>query len=258
MSQRPKPNIIPGDYADRSLKGPSPLGTATLVGLRAADVLLQYSLLSRGWAASLVSRLGGQALSPLAPPGTASLLGLQPYYAVALAMALGSSAKHIVWVLCVSELALPVGAAATVAAFNSCVNSLNTALSVWALTSCAPPPAAAAATDGYLVALLANPAVGVGIALYAVGILAETVSEFQRKAFKADPKNKGKPYGGGLFAWATNVNYGGYLLWRVGYAMFCAGVPWGLALGGLLGWNFARRAIPALDTYCTRRVRFFF
>jgi Protein of unknown function (DUF1295) len=252
----PKPNIIPGDFADRSLKGPSPLGTATLVGLRAADVFLQYSLLSRGWAASLISRLGGQALSPLAPPGSASLLGLQPYHAVALAMALGSSVKHIVWALFVNEPALPVGAAATVAAFNSFVNSVNTVLSVWALTSCAPP--AAAATDGLLGALLANPAVGVGIVLYAVGILAEAVSEFQRKAFKADPKNRGKPYGGGLFAWATNVNYGGYLLWRVGYAMFCAGVPWGLGLGGLMGWHFAGRAIPVLDTYCTRRVRFFF
>lgn len=252
----PQPNIIPGDFADRSLKGPSPLGTATLVGLRAADVLLQYSLLSRGWAASLIARLGGQALSPLARPGTASLLGLQPYHAVALAMALGSSAKHVVWALFVSELALPVGAAAAIAAFNSSLNSLNTALSVWALTSRAPPPAAA--TDGLLAALLADPAVGVGIALYAVGILVETVSEFQRKAFKADPKNRGKPYGGGLFAWATNVNYGGYLLWRVGYAMFCAGVPWGLALGGLIGWHFAGTAIPVLDTYCTRRVRFFF
>jgi hypothetical protein len=255
-TSKANPNIIPGDYADRTLKGPSPLGTTTLVGLRAADVFLQYSLLSRGWATSLISRLGGQSVNPLAPPGTASILGLQPYHAIALSMALGSSIKHITWVLFVNELAMPVGNSFMIAAFNTVMNTLNTVLSVWALTSLAQPPAAT--LDGYFKALLSNPASMLGVALYTIGILTEMISEFQRKKFKADPKNKGKPYGGGLFAWATNINYGGYTLWRVGYAMFCAGVPWGVGIGGFIGWNFANRGIPVLDTYCTRKVCFYF
>lgn len=49
------------------------------------------------------------------------------------------------------------------------------------------------------------------------GILLELVSELQRKRFKDDPANKGKPYAGGLFSLARSINYGGYTLWRGGY-----------------------------------------
>jgi hypothetical protein len=248
------PNIIPGDFSDRTLKGPSPVATTIFVGLRTADVLLQYGILSRGWATSLISRLGGQPTSPLALPGTASILGLQPYHAIAVSMALGSAIKHIVWMLFVNEQVMPLSGAFIISAFNTCINSISTVLSVWALTSLAPPPTAT--LDGYFKTLLSNPTIVIAIALYTTGVLTETVSEFQRKAFKSKKENKGKPYGGGLFSWATNINYGGYTLWRAGYAMFCAGWGWGLGLGALMGWDFATRAIPILDTYCTGRVRF--
>ncbi|PYH90869.1 hypothetical protein BO71DRAFT_486738 [Aspergillus ellipticus CBS 707.79] len=49
-----------------------------------------------------------------------------------------------------------------------------------------------------------------------------------RTAFKKDPANKGKPYGDGLFSLATNINYGGYTVWRAG----CALVTGGFAVGG--------------------------
>ncbi|MBE3045920.1 hypothetical protein IMZ48_25935 [Candidatus Bathyarchaeota archaeon] len=35
------------------------LGTTVFVGLRAADAVLQYALLHKGWAASLIKKAGG-------------------------------------------------------------------------------------------------------------------------------------------------------------------------------------------------------
>ena len=80
------------------------------------------------------------------------------------------------------------------------------------------------------------------------------MSEIQRKVFKDKPENKGKPYGGGLFGLATNINYGGYTLWRAGYAVAAAGLPWGALVGAFFFYDFTTRAIPALDQYCTDRV----
>ena len=57
----------------------------------------------------------------------------------------------------------------------------------------------------------------VGQACFWMGILVELISELQRKSFKDDLANKGKPYAGGLFSLARSVNYGGYTLWRGGY-----------------------------------------
>jgi steroid 5-alpha reductase family enzyme len=62
----------------------------------------------------------------------------------------------------------------------------------------------------------------------------ELVSEIQRKFFKDRPENKGKPHGGGLFGLATNVNYGGYTLWRAGCACAASGPVWGVATGALM------------------------
>lgn len=245
-------NIIPGDLADRTLKGPSPVAATILVGLRAVDIYLQYSILSRGWATSLVSRLGGQSVSPFALPGTGSVLGLQPYHAIVLSMAIGSTLKHVIWMLFINEQVMPIGGAFLVPTINTVFNSINTVLSVWALTSLAPPPSAT--LEDSFKSLLSNPTVAIGITVYLIGLLTETVSEFQRKAFKSKSENKGKPYAGGLFSLATNINYGGYTLWRAGYAMFCAGWTWGLGFGAFVGWDFCTRAIPILDIYCTRKV----
>ena len=51
-----------GDYVDRSNKDPSPLGRSIFVGLRAADAVLQFSILQRGWGTSLIQRLGGSVV----------------------------------------------------------------------------------------------------------------------------------------------------------------------------------------------------
>lgn len=82
----------------------------------------------------------------------------------------------------------------------------------------------------------------------------ELVSEVQRLMFKRNPENKGKPYGGGLFSLATNINYGGYTLWRAGAAVSAAGLGWGAIMGGFFFHVFTTSAIPSLDRYCTGKV----
>ncbi|MCJ1455121.1 hypothetical protein MMC28_005475 [Mycoblastus sanguinarius] len=233
-------------------KKPSPLGTSLFVGLRAADVVLQYSILQRGWGAQLIQNLGGSAVAfstPREPP--LAYLGLGPYPAIMSALALGSSTKQILWILGVSEQEMTPAAAVVISVFNTVVNTLNTMFSLWTLTSAAPQMAtqSASITD----VITSSPLIMVGLTLYVVGISTELFSEVQRKSFKNKPENKGKPYGGGLWSWATNINYGGYTLWRAGYAVAAGGLPWGAVVGAFQFHDFVSRGIPVLDRYCTER-----
>lgn len=75
----------------------------------------------------------------------------------------------------------------------------------------------------------------------------------QRKLFKSQSKNRGRPYGGGLWAYATNINYGGYTLWRAGYAAVAGRLGWGGLVGAFVGSDFMKRAIPSMDRYCEER-----
>ena len=86
------------------------------------------------------------------------------------------------------------------------------------------------------------------------GILTETISEIQRSQFKKDPANAGKPYSGGMFGWARNINYGGYLLWRTGFALAAGGPVSALIVGAFFYQNFVTSSIPELDDYCQKRV----
>ncbi|EEB94925.1 hypothetical protein MPER_06187, partial [Moniliophthora perniciosa FA553] len=58
----------------------------------------------------------------------------------------------------------------------------------------------------------------------------------QRKRFKDDVRNVGKPYTGGLFGLARHINYGGYMLWRTGFAI--AAEKYGIA------WTNYKRQVP--------------
>ncbi|KAL8945901.1 MAG: hypothetical protein Q9222_007624 [Ikaeria aurantiellina] len=236
------------DLASRE-KRPSPLGSTLFVGLRAADAVLQYHILRQGWATDAVTYLGGQAV----PTVGAGPLGLTPYGAVLTALGAGTSFKHVLWQVAISEQEMKPGAAVLISAFNTLFNSANTLLLAWALSSAAPVDLPPSASIGEV--LLSSPSLLTGVSLFGLGIVTELFSEFQRKAFKAKPENKGKPYGGGLWSLATNINYGGYTLWRTGYAMAAAGPVWGLAIGGWFFYDFASRAIPVLDRYCTDKVR---
>ncbi|RAK80172.1 uncharacterized protein BO72DRAFT_13324 [Aspergillus fijiensis CBS 313.89] len=244
MSDPPKPLH---DNVSRT-KSSSPLGRAVFIGLRAADVWWQYSLFSQGWASQLITKLGGSPVvagNVWATPSSS----LHIYYHLVSFLSLGSSIKQIAAMLFVSEQETPVGSAALIAFFNTAFNTINTLLAIWSRTSQAP----ASTNKTLLDFILANPTVTIGFSAYLIGILTEAVSEFQRRAFKKDPANKGKPYGGGLFSLATNINYGGYTVWRAGYAMVTGGWPWAATTFGFFFWDFAVRGVPVLDDYLVGR-----
>ena len=210
-----------GDAQSREKK-PSPLGTSIFVGLRAADAVLQYSIFQRGWGSQLIQSLGGSVV-PFATPRDPVLVyfGLGPYPAILSALALGSSLKHVGYTLGISEQEMKPEFAVMIGVLNTVFNTLNTMFSLWTITSAAPQMAtqSASITD----VITANPALMLGLGLYTLGMVTEIGSEVDRKRFKDKPENKGKPYGGGLWSWATNINYGGFTLWRTGYAVSAAG-----------------------------------
>ena len=122
----------PKDWDNQSReKKPSPLGTSIFVGLRAADTVLQYSILQRGWGSQLIQSLGGSVV-PFATPRDPALayFGLGPYPAILSALALGASTKHVAWVLGVSEQEMLPTGALMIGVFNSVVNTLNTMFSL--------------------------------------------------------------------------------------------------------------------------------
>lgn len=236
-------------------KKPSPVAKSIFVGLRAADVFWQYNLLTRGWGIRLIEKLGGHAVSPLHIFNPLSITGLQPYYALVGLLSLGSSAKQIIHMTFIFEQSLTVGTGVTISVFNIIFDTFNTLLSLLALTS---PVASIPESNTLLDTFSSSPMVALGLGAYAVGLLVEAGSEFQRKAFKQDPRNKGKPYGGGLFSLATNINYGGFTVWRAGYAMVCGGFAWGAMTFGLFFYDFASRGVPVLHEYMTEKVSFHF
>ena len=232
-------------------KNASPVGKAIFIGLRALDVWWQHNLLTRGWATQAIEWLGGQSVSGTKILTSASVTTLQPYYGLVSLLSLGSSIKQIATMIFVSEQETSVASAITIAGFNTIFNSVNTLLSVWAVTSQAPGPVS---PSNLAKLLLANPLVAIGASAYLIGILTEAISEFQRTAFKKNPANKGKPYGGGLFSLATNINYGGYTVWRAGYALVTGGIPLAALTFSFFFYDFAARGVPVLDEYLTNRV----
>lgn len=229
----------------------SPIGTSIFVGLRSADVVLQYSLLQREWGASLIETLGGRALQSSTAVGN-GILGLTPYATIISAMALGSTVKQLINHLFIAEQEMLPAAASVISLLNTILNSTNTLLSLWVISSACPAFSTPSASIMDVVS--SSPTLAVGTGLYVLGIFIELYSEIQRKVFKSKPENKGKPYGGGLWSLATNINYGGYTLWRSGYAMTAAGWPLGLAIGAFFFYDFTSRAIPVMDEYCTEKV----
>lgn len=232
------------------IKEPSPLGKSVFVGLRAADVFWQYNLLRRGWGIQLIEKLGGHAVPSSLVLSPVTLTRLHPYYGLVTLLSLGSSIKQILHIVFVSEQAMDAGSGFAIALFNTIFNTVNALLSLWAVTS----PVASGLDSTNLVKTILSPPIAIGLASYAIGLSVEAISEFQRKAFKQDPKNKGKPYGGGLFSLATNINYGGYTIWRAAYASLCGGFIWGATTFTFFFRDFATRGVPVLDEYMSQRV----
>ncbi|KAM5348377.1 hypothetical protein ACJ41O_008201 [Fusarium nematophilum] len=244
-------NQPPTDFVQRGIKKSSPAGVITFLGLRGLDPVLQYSLLS-GSGAALLGRLGVSSIAPAAAgnivrTGIQAIdsLGLPLPHIIILAMALGSSLKQSYWLVGLSQEHFPPTSAIAVSLYNTVANSTNTLLFLAAVTSSVSAPA-------FLGTGVPYPLV-VGSALYGIGIALEVVSEYQRKVFKSNPKNRGKVMRSGLWTWARHINYGGYALWRGAYSLAASGVVAGLIVGGGQAWDFVSRAVPALNGYCSER-----
>ena len=154
--------------------------------------------------------------------------------------------KQTYWALFIGREELLPGSAMMIAGVNTLMNSLFSALASWSRTSADP-------SASTITALLTSPSIAVGLLLFTVGIFTELISEIQRSNFKAEPRNKGKPFAGGLFGLARNINYTGFMLWKVGYAFVAAGPGLGVVTGAMHFYDFSQRAIPLLDRYCERR-----
>jgi protein-S-isoprenylcysteine O-methyltransferase Ste14 len=228
------------------VKGPSPLGTSIFIGLRSLDVFLQYGIVVHAAANPLLDFLGIRA-GPTSAPLVAFGLPLKPI--LVMAMALGSSLKHSYWAACVSKEAMPVGMALMVPVFNSIFNSLNSILSLTAAVNYLTPTLFTQQVSKHEI----SPAFILGVVVYLTGILGETISEVQRRNFKDEEKNVGKPFTGGLFSLARHINYGSYTAWRTGYALASGGWMWATFVGSFFTYDFLTRGCPVLDEYCTKR-----
>ncbi|KAK3705598.1 hypothetical protein LTR37_013206 [Vermiconidia calcicola] len=220
-------------------KGPSIPGRIAFTALRLLDLPWQYYLLKSGLGINILQRIG---LTPITPTQTSLGVGLSPYHNLILILAIGSSSKQIYWNHRINQQRFPFKFAVAVAVYNTLLNTLNSLLALWTRTSQQPgfyhyPPTV----------------IILGFSLYLLGLTLEWVSEIQRSNFKADPKNAGKPFSGGLFGHARNINYGGYALWRMGYSFCCGGLVWASLIGVWLVGDFCGRAIPDMDGYCAQR-----
>lgn len=219
----------------------SPLGTSLFVGLRALDgFVLQRALQVLDPVSALYNKLGRSLPSP--PPAGGVILATSvgtftPFQVVLWGMSIGSAVKQILWILTISKEPMYPDGALMICAFNTVLNSLNTM--AFSLASVNPT--------------WSETAMYTSVPLYAVGILIELVSEIQRKRFKDDPKNEGKPYAGGLFGYARSINYFGYTIWRSAFALAGGGVVWAAVMAGMFAWDFTSRAVPVLDRYCSQR-----
>ena len=244
-----------GDFIRRGHYGSSPLSTATFVGLRALDPILQYFLIRPGgWGASLLGKLGVATISSGVAVHTGihaiDALGLSLPRWILLAMAAGSTAKQVLWLTALSNEEFPLPMAAMVSVYNTVMNTANTLLFVAAATSSSGASALPRiGIPGTGIALTFPCALGA--LLYAVGISVETIAEAQRKAFKSRPENKGRICRVGLWKVARHVNYAGYAVWRTGFALASGGwIPAAL----IMAWQATQlltSGVGNLDAYMT-------
>jgi protein-S-isoprenylcysteine O-methyltransferase Ste14 len=234
-----------GKMPSRVHRGPgsSVIGVGLFSTLRILDPFLQYAIITRHVIVSPIPRLLGGTLSMYPSFTHADVLDLPPYPLLILGMAVGSTLKNVFWVHFISEQEMPPSHAFPIAGFNTVFNLINTAASIWSLTTPYDPS----------FSMWQSPSIIIGTILYVIGSLTETISEIQRARFKRDPANAGKPYSGGLFGLARNINYCGFVLWRAGYALAAGGPILALLQAGLQIPELVRHSIPDKEEYCEKR-----
>lgn len=88
----------------------------------------------------------------------------------------------------------------------------------------------------------------IGVALFVLGSLLNTVGEVQRYRWKRRPENEGHLFTGGLFSLSRHINYTGDVLWVAGYALV-TGNPWSAIVPVALFCFFAFFNAPQLDRH---------
>ncbi|TVY42866.1 hypothetical protein LSUB1_G001553 [Lachnellula subtilissima] len=235
------------DIFSRGVKRASPFGTSLFVGLRTLDVFIQYGILARGLADPILNHL--PISSALTSSASVVALGLPLKSLIVLGMAATTAMKQIYWVLFISQEEMPPTGALAIAAANILFNSPSSILSMTVAASHFAPAFLTTANEQTGL----SPLFLLGTCTFVLGTVVELASEIQRRDFKNDPKNAGKPYTGGLFKFARHINYGAYSFMRSGYALAAGGWIWGSVIATFFFRDFATRGVPILDEYCTKR-----
>ena len=90
------------------------------------------------------------------------------------------------------------------------------------------------------------------VAMYLLGSFLNTYSEYQRKIWKRDPRNKGRCYTMGLFAWSRNVNYFGDVVLFASWAG-ATGRWLSFVAPTLMALSFWYHHIPDKERYLAKR-----
>ncbi|KAL1747818.1 hypothetical protein HDZ31DRAFT_80119 [Schizophyllum fasciatum] len=219
---------------------------------RAADIPLQYALFKKGYALAALARVG---LGPPAEVGSAALTtgpgvaGLGPIPTLLLGMYAVGSLRHAYWVTRTNTMYFGPAAGAVVSIYNTVMNTANTLVAAHTtarLSQVVTNVTYADSLGGWAASLGWQQWAGLG--LFVSGIAIEMYSEETRKAFKKDPKNKGKVDDTGFFGVVRHPNYLGYTLWRTGAALATGSVPAAFVTLAFQVFQFAS-AIPHLSSH---------
>ncbi|MBC53433.1 MAG: hypothetical protein CMQ34_06300 [Gammaproteobacteria bacterium] len=113
---------------------------------------------------------------------------------------------------------------------------------VWVFVSSAAALAAITATQRVEMDLLAI----IGLIMWLTGFAIEVAADAQKRAFSANPANKGQFIRSGLWAWTRHPNYFGEILLWIGVAV--------IALPALSGWQLVALISPVFITLLITRV----
>lgn len=91
-----------------------------------------------------------------------------------------------------------------------------------------------------------GPLTAVGLVVWLVGFGIEAAADAQKRAFRADPSNRGRFIHTGLWAWSRHPNYFGEITLWVGIAL--------IALPALSGWQYLTLVSPLFVTILLTRV----
>ncbi|KAF9525133.1 hypothetical protein CPB83DRAFT_860059 [Crepidotus variabilis] len=240
------PAYKPPDNIARGQKHSTPLGTSAFVIMRLLDPLIQHTILSTSVGPFLLEYFHLKPLADDLPINTGiavlDSLNISPYRLLLLAMVLAGSLKQIYNQLVTSEEALPLMKSALPLGFYP--GAISTVHSLLAISSASGGQPGGKTTDVRLC---------IATFLFVVGIIVETLSETQRKKFKANPQNRGKLCTTGWWSIARHINYAGFIVWRTGFGLAAAG--WAGGIGSFLFYFSAMNqgAISSLNSYAGKK-----